>query len=172
MKLNDTGKIEWEKCYGGSKDEVAFSIEQTSDGGYIVAGNSNSTDGDVTGHHGGDTTHDYWIIKIDSVGNLQWEKSLGGGGDDEAECIQQTTDGGYIISGITQSSDGDVTGNIMGCDSYWIVKLDAFGNIQWEKPFGGLCGDAPLAWSVKQTIDGGFIVGGSNNYVPGVHGGA
>ncbi|MDN5360925.1 MAG: flagellin, partial [Thermotogaceae bacterium] len=93
---------------GGSLDEEARSIQQTTDGGFIVAGNSNSNDGIVSGNHGG---YDYWIVKLNSDGTLDWEKSLGGSGDDRVSSIQQTTDGGYIVAGYSNSNDGDVSGN-------------------------------------------------------------
>jgi hypothetical protein len=103
--------------WGGTGADFAYSIQQTSDGGYIVAGASNSTDGDVTGNHGGT---DYWIVQLDANGNITWQKSLGGGNDERSSAIQETTDGGYIIAGSSYS--GDVTGN-HGNRDYWIVKL-------------------------------------------------
>ena len=111
--------IEWQKSLGGSGYEGANSIEQTSDGGYIVAGITESNDGDVTGNNGG---YDYWIVKLDNTGNITWQKTLGGTLVDNAKSIQQTTDGGYIVAGTSQSNDGDVTGN-NGSYDYWIVKL-------------------------------------------------
>ncbi len=108
VKLNSTGNISWQKSFGGSYHDEARSIQQTSDGGYIVAGYSESTDGDVTGNHG---DSDYWVVKLNSTGNILWQKSLGGSDDDEANSIQQTSDGGYIVAGYSQSTDGDVTGH-------------------------------------------------------------
>src|SRR5215831_12367094 len=87
VKLNSSGIIEWQKSLGGSKDETAYAVDQTSDGGYIVAGYSDSTDGDVTGNHGG---YDYWIVKLNSSGSMEWQKSLGGSADDECYSIKQT----------------------------------------------------------------------------------
>ena len=80
----------------------------TTDGGYIVAGFGDSDDGDVSGNHGKD---DCWIVKLDGSGSIQWQKSLGGSGKDRAESIHQTTDGGYIVAGFTESNDGDILGN-------------------------------------------------------------
>jgi hypothetical protein len=79
--------MQWQKSLGGSHDDQAYSIQQTSDGGYIVAGLSSSNDGDVSGNHGG---VDYWIVKLDRDGNLEWENSLGGSLDDYAQSIDQT----------------------------------------------------------------------------------
>jgi hypothetical protein len=108
VKLNSTGDTLWTKSLGGTDDEVATSIQQTADGGYIVAGWSVSIDGDVTDTHG---SGDYWIVKLNSSGDTLWTKSLGGTSSDLANSIQQTTDGGYIVAGNSWSNDGDVTGN-------------------------------------------------------------
>lgn len=150
-------EIEWQKSLGGSDSEIAYSIQQTAGGGYIVAGLSYSNDGDVSGNHG---LVDYWIVKLNNTGNIQWQKSLGGSNLDSAQSIQQTTDGGYIIAGISYSNDGDVTGNHGNVD-YWIVKLNSQGNITWQKSLGGSGIDR--AWSIQQTADGGYIVAGYSN---------
>ena len=100
--------IQWQKCLGGPNVDRAYSVQQTADGGYIVAGRTLSNYGDVTGSHG---SWDYWVVKLDSSGNIQWQKCLGGTGNDYANSVQQTTDGGYIVAGYTISNDGDVTGN-------------------------------------------------------------
>jgi len=160
VKLISTGNIEWQKAFGGSSTEFAESIQQTTDGGYIVAGYSFSDDGDVFGNNGSD---DYWIIKLNSVGDTLWTKTLGGTSRDWANSIQQTTDGGYIIAGWTQSNDMDVAGNKGGAD-YWIVKLDSVGTIEWQKALGGTADEQ--AQAVLQTTDGGYIIAGftdSNN---------
>ena len=154
VKLNGAGLVQWQKCIGGSNHDKARSIDQTSDGGFIVAGNTWSTDGDVSNNDGSD---DFWVVKLDSTGNLQWEKSLGGSSHDFATSIAQTNDEGYIVAGYTQSSNGDVTGN-QGYTDYWIVKLDAYGDLQWQKSMGG--SDIDLALSISQTSDGGYIVAG------------
>jgi len=135
IKIDESGNLEWEKNYGGSGYDIANSIEQTLDGGYIVAGSSTSNNGDVGENYG---RNDYWIIKIDNLGNLQWENNFGGSDRDSANSIQQTTDGGYIVAGGSASTDGDVGGN-MGTpyDDYWIIKLDPLGNLQWGKSYGG-----------------------------------
>lgn len=156
LKLNNAGIIQWQKCLGGSSQDWANSIVQTYDGGYIVAGLSSSNDGDVTGNHGGP---DFWIVKISSVGTIQWQKSLGGSGGEQATSIQQTTDSGYIVAGLTDSNNGDVSGNHGGFD-YWIVRLSITGIIQWQKCFGGLGNE--IAHSVQQTNDYGFIIAGSS----------
>jgi hypothetical protein len=121
VKLNSSGNITWQKSLGGSNRDEAKSIQQTTDGGYIVAGYSYSINGDVTGNHGG---FDSWVVKLNSSGNITWQKSLGGSENDEATSIQQTTDGGYIVAGYAWSNDGDITGNHSSRD-YWVVKLSS-----------------------------------------------
>src|SRR5438128_385570 len=109
-------QIEWQKCLGGSLWDEAHSIQQTTDGGYIVAGYSNSNDGDVSGNH----NYDSLIVKLNSTGNLVWQKCLGGSSPD-AQSIQQTSDGGFIMAGYSYSNDGDLSVNY-GYSDYWIVK--------------------------------------------------
>ena len=156
LKLDSSGALQWTKTYGGSLDEQAFTMQQTADGGYIIAGYTNSNDGDASGYHG---LRDFWVIKIDSIGTLQWQNTLGGSGLEDAWKIQQTSDGGYIVVGSSDSTDGDVTGNHGSLD-YWIVKLDSTGNIQWQRSHGG--SDRDLAYAVQQTPDGGYIVVGES----------
>ncbi|HVX28799.1 MAG TPA: hypothetical protein VHB70_20795, partial [Parafilimonas sp.] len=163
--------LQWQKTYGGNQQEYANSIEQTKDGGYIIAGNTYSkNNGDVTNNHG---NSDYWIVKTDAFGNIQWQKSYGGSLNDVANSIQQTTDGGYIVAGYAASNNGDVIGN-HGSADYWVLKLDASGNIQWQKSLGG--SDFERANIIQQTVDGGYIVAGfsysNNGDVTGNHGSA
>ena len=156
VKLDAKGKIVWQKTFGGSEDEEARSIEITSDGGYIAAGYSYSIDGDISKR---DSTGlpDYWVVKMDKDGNLQWEKSYGGSLRDNAESIHQSKDHGYFVAGYSESKDGDVTGN-HGGDDYWVVKLDSAGNLKWQKSYGGSSDD--LTYSSDLTNDGGLIVAG------------
>jgi len=155
VKLNYSGSIVWQKCLGGSGDDAAISIQQTSDGGFILAGWTDSNDGDVSGSHG---DYDYWVVKLNSSGNIVWQKCLGGSGDDAAISVQQTSDGGFIVAGWAESNDGDVSGN-HGDYDYWVVKLNSSGNIVWQKCLGGSNEDK--AFSIQQTSDGGFIVVGA-----------
>jgi hypothetical protein len=170
VKLNNIGIIEWQKSLGGSGKDRAYSIQQTNDGGYIVAGSSESNDGDVSGNHG---SSDYCVVKLSSIGTIEWQKSLGGSEVDYATSIQQTTDGGYIIAGESFSNDGDVTDN-RGFSDCWVVQLTSVGIIDWQKSIGGSGEEA--ASSIKQTNDGGFIyTGGSisnDGDVSGNHGDA
>jgi len=146
--------MEWQKSFGGSGIEEASGVQQTTDGGYIIVGFTQSNNANVTGNHGG---KDVWIIKVDVTGNLQWQKALGGSGNDEAFNVQQTSDGGYIFAGYTSSVNGNVTGN-HGNDDAWVVKLDANGNIQWQKALGGTLQDR--AADIRIAADGGYIIAG------------
>jgi hypothetical protein len=170
VKLSASGEIQWQKALGGSGQDVGASIQQTTDGGYIVAGASSSNDGDVSGNHG---SGDCWVVKLSTSGTIQWQKSLGGSGQDIGHSIQQTTDGGYIVAGYSTSTDGDVSGNHGGGDG-WVVKLTPSGEIRWQKSLGGsgLLG----GHSIQQTTDGGYIVVGYSRWdyyaeVSGNHGG-
>lgn len=120
VKLSATGTIEWQKNLGGINHEEARSIISTPDGGYIVAGFTFSNDGDVTGNHG---ISDAWVVKLSSTGTLVWEKTIGASGREGANSIQLTPDGGYIVAGLSNSTDGDVTGNHGDYDA-WVVKLE------------------------------------------------
>ncbi|MFI5263164.1 MAG: T9SS C-terminal target domain-containing protein, partial [Candidatus Kapaibacterium sp.] len=151
--------IEWAKSFGGSGIDQPTSIQPTSDKGFIIAGSSTSDDMDIAGHHGTTDFNDYWIIKLDSNGNLQWQKSLGGTYDDLATSIKQNPDGGYIVAGHSRSTDGDVAGNrnFTG-DNCWIVRLNDNGSILWQTTCGGNGND--VANDVEVSADGGFILAG------------
>jgi len=168
VKLNEIGDTLWTKCLGGSNGDYANYISQTSDGGYIVAGYSYSNDGYVSGNHG---QYDYWIVKIDAIGDTLWTKCLGGSRNETTKSISQTSDGGYIVAGFSNSSDGDVSVNKDSSDA-WIVKLNATGDTLWTKCLGG--SDHDYAWSIKQTTDGGYIIAGfsssNDGDVSGNHG--
>ena len=157
LKLDESGNEVWDKTYGGSSYDEAYSIQQTSDGGYIVAGSTLSNDGDITDGNNG--YYDSWIIKLDGFGNKEWDKTYGGSNWDQANSIQQTFDGGYIVAGSTQSNSGDISNGNNGDVDYWILKLDESGNKVWDKTLGGSSYD--FATSIRQTSDGGYIVAGS-----------
>jgi hypothetical protein len=130
VKLNSGGGIEWDTLLGGSSEEEAYSIAQTSDGGYIVAGYSaSSASGDVSGVNNGEW--DYWIVKLNSGGGIEWDTLLGGSYSEAPSGIAQTSDSGYIVAGYSFSSaSGDVTGTNNGVVDYWIVKLNSGGGIE------------------------------------------
>lgn len=149
------GEIDWVKTFGGSNEDNALSVVETTDGGYAIAGYTQSIDGDITDKTAPDS--DYWLLKITKEGEILWSKTYGGSGDERGEKIIQTTDGGFAMVGYSRSADEDVTANA-GLQDYWIVKTDASGGIQWEKSFGFPGIDR--AFSVVQTRDGGYFITG------------
>jgi hypothetical protein len=140
---------EWNKTFGGASDDGvgagAYPMQPTADGGYILAGSTNSY-----GAGGGDT----WLIKTDAEGSKIWEKNFGGANDDWANSVQQTIDGGYILAGGTQSFGA-------GGMDFWLIKTDAEGNKLWDRTFGGWSNE--IANSVQQTSDGGYILAGAGS---------
>lgn len=156
VKLDGQGNIQWDRNYGGTDDDYANSLELTKDGGFVLAGWSNSSDRDVTGNNG---KFDYWILKLASNGNVQWQRNLGGDEDDQAYEIRPVDDGGYIVCGMSASGGDDVSGNF-GSNDYWVVKLDSTGKIQWQQNYGG--SDDDRAFSVQPDNDGGFTVAGES----------
>ena len=157
LKMDKDGNLEWSKSYGGFEDEATRSIQQSPDGGYIIAGYTRSSDGDVANYYGGE---DAWVLKLDPNGDLEWEKNYGGQAQDRALSVQNLSTGGFVVSGWSRSSDGDVGSNI-GLIDIWIFEIDDLGNIQWEQNFGGSGIDQ--SFDIKQTTDGGFIVTGNTN---------
>ncbi|MFH0867637.1 MAG: T9SS type A sorting domain-containing protein [Bacteroidota bacterium] len=161
-KLDSSGTIIWQKALGGTKREEGFSIIQTNDNHYLIAGQSRSNDGDVAGNHSSPSWNDIWIVKLDSMGILNWQKCLGGSNDDGAYSIIQTRDGKYMVAGTVWSNNGDVTNNY-GKNDYWIIKLDTNGTIIWQKNYGGSENDA--ANTIIETSDGGYLITGASNSV-------
>ncbi len=159
-------QIIWQKSFGGSGTDIANSIKKTPDGGFIIAGSTTSNDGDVTGNHGG---QDFWVVKIDKNGTIQWQKTYGGSANDVANCIQNTLDGGYIVIGTTSSTDGDVVGHhTIGTDAdglatedAWVIKIDNSGNTQWKKAIGGSKRDRGTF--ISQRVDGSYLAAINTN---------
>ncbi len=158
LKLNATGAIQWQNTFGGKDDDRLSSLQQTTDGGYILGGNSNSNvSGDKTENSNGYV--DYWVLKLDKEGAIQWQNTIGGNGADALFSLQQTFDGGYILGGFSYSNiSGDKTENILGGSDYWVVKLDTSGSIQWQNTIGGSGFDR--LYILQLTTDGGYILGG------------
>jgi hypothetical protein len=165
IKLDSSGNKQWDKRFGGDENEGLKYLEQTADHGYILGGFSNSgISGDKTQNQW-DTTgipwdaNDYWIVKIDSIGNKEWDKRYGGTYEDVLYSVHQIPDLGYILGGYSESdSSGDKTQNSWGNNDYWIVRIDEFGNKLWDKRFGGT--DRDELYDIQLTPDGGFILGG------------
>ncbi len=158
IKLDSLGNLQWQRCYGGSRAEFAFRIIPTLDSGYIMAAYAQSIDGDVPGNHNSSTTsvsEDVWIVKLDSLGNIQWSKNYGSRSSEWSYDIIQTTDGGYAFLAWTLGISEDVSGN-HGARDYWLGRLDSIGNLLWSKCFGG--SGLEEAHALKQTPDSGFIL--------------
>ena len=158
VKTTTNGVKQWDKRYGGSGNEALRSACLTSDGGYLLAGYSDSgIGGDKSEASRG--SNDFWIVKISSTGVKQWDKRFGGGGDDRLMSIRPTADDGYILAGTSDSPiGGDRTDTPRGGRDFWVVKVDAAGNKQWDKAFGATGWE--WAYDIRQTIDGGYVVGG------------
>lgn len=169
LKLNQNGDKIWDKTFGGSQNDQATGLSKTNDGGYIISGYTSSFDGDVSENAG---FQDYWIVKVDGQGTIQWEKSFGFIGQDQAYKVIPTTDGGYFASGTLQVGEGGSNGegndivnenqNLRGgqhsLGDFWGIKMDASGNKIWRRYFGGT--QADLNKDVIETDDGGFLLVG------------
>ncbi len=142
LKTDAVGNEQWNNTFGGPEDDEGKSVQQTSDGGYIITGYTKSySDGD----------EDFICIKTDANGDEDWTSIIGGDNDDCGCAVQQTSDGGYIIAGYSWTLTN-------GGADVWLVKLDSEGDLEWDINHGGLSSDG--AWSVQQTSDNGFIVTG------------
>jgi len=145
IKTDNQGNEIWNKTYGGCDYDCGFSILETLSNDYILTGYTKSF---------GSGSQDLWLIKTDSKGNLIWNKTFGGLGDEKGAVIQQTGDNGYIITGYTSSWGTGI------CD-VWLIKIDESGNEQWNKTYGNAF--ISMGLSVQQTIDGGFIISGTQD---------
>ena len=154
FKLDSIGNIKWQRRYGKDDGYSRFSfIQQTFDGGYIVGGKI---------HTFGEGHDDCWISKLDMSGNIIWQKTYAEYKGSDAYCIQQTTDGGYIVTG---------TIFVFGAGTFdcWVFKLDPSGNIMWQKTYGDHTSSS-RGYSIKQTSDGGYILAGHNTGWNAVYG--
>lgn len=171
IKLDAKGNEIWQRTIGGSGQEKLLSIAQTKDGGYILGGTSSSNTSEpdekgVIDKYGKSEDSrgslDYWVVKLDTKGEINWQKTLGGQYVDELKSIEQTNDKGYILGGYSNSPiSGDKTQENFGLNDYWIIKLDEDGNELWQHTLGGDQDDTLFA--LTQTNDGGFIAGGNSN---------
>jgi hypothetical protein len=150
VKLSASGVLQWQKTYGGSNNDDATAIIPTLDGAYMLVGESNSADGDLTFNHGG---YDVWLVKINDTGKILWQKTYGGSNNDAAFAIIQTPDSGYIFSGYSRSNDGDLTQNA-GVQDAWVVRINDTGKILWQRSFGGSAAD--YAISLTPAKQGGL----------------
>ncbi len=160
VKLDSTGIIQWDRTFGGNREDNLVAVMQTDDLGYFVAGSSESdSTGDKT-----DSCHgsmDFWILKLNTQGNILWQKTIGGTAEDFLRSAAKTRDGGFIIGGSSNSNiSGDKTENRMGDEDYWILKLDSMGNIEWQNTIGGNYSD--YLTQVVELKNGGYAVAGTS----------
>jgi len=167
VKLDAQGTLQWQRSYGGTEDDYAYSIQQLADGGYVVAGQTYSVNGDVEGNHGGS---DFWLLRLDMIGDIIWAKCYGGTNSEVGAFVKSTADGGFVLAGGSYSSDGDLSEN-QGSSDLWFIKLTADGTLDWQKNYGGSGFDR--AFSIEQTTNQGFILAGftesSDGDVTGYH---
>jgi hypothetical protein len=154
---NSNLTILWKKVFGGSGNDYPFAVITTTDGGQVFAGRTTSNnEGDVGPTKGG---IDFWVVKLNNQGQIAWNKTFGGTGDDVASSLAATPDGGYVVTGYTNSnSTGDVGAN-HGAVDYWVIKLNGSGALQWQKTLGGDKDDFPSAITV--TSEGAVVVAGT-----------
>ena len=145
LKLNETGIVQWGKKYGGTGYDAGLHIIQTTDSGFIIAGNTQSF---------GASSYDQWILKLDDTGCMEWNITYGSTYDDRSYSLCQTSDGGYVISGFTNSYG-------MGDYDYWLIKLNSTGNITWQRAYGGDSLD--MGVSASETSDQGLVVTGMSS---------
>jgi len=145
VRTDSSGDTLWWRAFGGAEDDEGYSVQETSDGGFIVVGNTKSF---------GAGNYDIYLLKTNSSGNVQWSKVFGGSYAENGNSVIQTSDGGYIVAGKTVSYGA-------GNSDVYLVKTDSSGNVMWTKTFGGTAGDE--AQSIQQTDDGGYIIVGKTS---------
>ena len=158
-KIDNKANVQWRGYYGGTNNDRAHAAVRADDGGYVMAGFTESSDFDVNNSRG---SYDFWTVKIDDTGDSVWQSTFGGTGIERAEDIAKTKDGGYVITGSTFSTDIDISKN-NGESDIWLIKVDDAGKLVWEKSFGGSQFDA--AQSVSPSRDGGFIIIGNSKSI-------
>lgn len=160
-KMDEKGDLDWQKSLGGSAQDKLRCVILTNEGGFLLAGSSESSEGfDKKDKNKGSS--DFWIIKLNAKGGEEWQKTIGGSGQDELTTVVRTRDGGFVIGGSSSSSNsGDKTSLAFGGMDYWVMKIDIDGKIVWQSSFGGIYNDELR--SIAITEDGGYLLGGSSN---------
>jgi gliding motility-associated-like protein len=156
--------LQWAKKYGGSSIDIPYALKNTSDGGTVAAGYTDSQNGDVSPHASREYW-DLWIIKTNRCGNIQWERSFGGTGYESARDVLQTADGGFIVLGETNSTDGGVIAGFGGTKDIWLLKLDANGSLQWQKRYGG--NGLDIGNHIHVLDDGNYMIAASSSSTDG-----
>jgi uncharacterized delta-60 repeat protein len=151
VKTNSSGDTLWTRSYGGSSVELCYTAQQTADGGYILAGSTDSY---------GAGSSDFYLVKTNSIGDTLWTHTYGGSAAETCRSVQQTTDGGYILAGITNSYGA-------GSSDFYLVKTNSIGDTLWTHTYGGLFGD--YAYEVNEISEGGYILVGYSNSFGGTN---
>jgi PKD repeat protein len=157
VKTDAAGNMIWQKTFGGTNNDFAESITPTADGGFVLGGSSYSTNGNVTGNHG---DQDFWIVKTDSMGNIQWQKSIGGSAFEQCFSVLLLEDGSYLACGVSSSSNGDVSSN-HGMNDCMIAHLDVNGTLLWTGLYGGSVNES--AFHCVQNVAGDLVITGYTN---------
>jgi hypothetical protein len=145
VKVNASGSMVWNKTIGGAGNDEAYCVQATNDGGYVIAGCTESSGAGLS---------DFWLIKTDGSGAVSWDREYGGAHDDFAFCVRQTSDGGYVVVGYTESFGA-------GSSDYWLVKTDGYGSMMWNQTYGGVGLDQ--AFCVVQNSNGGYAMAGQTD---------
>lgn len=159
LKFNANDELEWSKTFGGSSNDHGYDIVQTSDLGYVILGYSQSNDGDVDMNYG---NSDAWVLKLDAEGNILWKNTFGFVGGDTGFIITPSSDGGFLLTGLLDAFASGGQGILKHPGgNYWMIKIDANGQKEWSKHYGGFFTDTP--YGAIQTEDGGYIIVGSSD---------
>jgi len=156
IRISETGNLVWEKSFGGDQIDEARAIVKSSDGNYMIAGDTRSNDNDISNLIG---AADLWLIKISPNGDLLWEKTIGGTNFDVARAMVKTEDNGFLLAGSSRSDDADVSEN-KGQNDAWALKVDSQGNLQWEATIGG--SNIDFGYSIAELNDTSIILVGDS----------
>jgi hypothetical protein len=161
LKLDANGNKLWDKYFGGTQNDRVFDVVEANDGGFVMVGYSESSNFDVNDNHG---SYDYWVVKINVTGDLIWKKSYGGSELDQAYGIVKNLNNTYLITGTSNSMDGDISLN-KGANDVWVINIDDNGALLWEKSFGGSGFDTSN--SIRMISNGNFLISGHTRSVDG-----
>ncbi|MCW3465010.1 Ig-like domain-containing protein [Chitinophaga nivalis] len=158
VRVDNTGNKLWDKTFGGTGNDRINAVVASPEGGYLLGGYTWSDNGDVTDGNNGKS--DIWIVRMGTGGVKLWDKTFGGNNLDVLTTIAATPDSGYLLGGYSRSSNADITDGNNGAEDYWIIKIDANGNKQWNKTYGG--SGADILKRVLYTEDGGYLLAGTS----------
>lgn len=156
VKINSTGDLVWEKSYGGEESDQAYGISETSDGNFIITGDTRSNNIDITSNYG---SSDVWTIKINPLGDIIWQKTFGGSSFDTSKAIVPSRDGGFYITGNSRSINNDLTSN-KGNNDVWVLKISESGNLEWQKSIGGA--EIDLAFGIAELNNNSIVIVGES----------